>query len=440
MASDPISVDLSGIIDLPAASEDTDGLVELANVAETQEGTNDTLAVTPAAAAATYVAIEDFAEKGDLLVATGEGSYVALHVDSNGAVLTACSTAPTGLCWVTPAPPEPPAPPAIPCSVVTGKGVVLTGTSDGVPAALPTGANNQVLVACSATGTGLAWANLPNTNTSIPCACISGKGSLLTGTAAGVPVALPVGSNNQVLVASSSSSTGLAWQTISLPDPAIPITCLTGKGAVVVGAAASSPMALPAGANGQLLSVCSACPTGLAWVSVNVEGVPACTITGKGAILTGSAPSAPVALPVGTTGQLLRANPATPTGLEWSQVGKMASAVSNSGAIALALDNLRVCFNATGNRTWSFGLTSGTTTAFYQTTCAMGAAIATQTGSVTLTCSTFREMGWNFTSPSGCATYMICLGPVSAPTAIYCFVGMVGQSYTGNLFSLTRLF
>ena len=47
----------------------------------------------------------------------------------------------------------------------------------------------------------------------IPCACITAKGALVTGTSANTPTALPAGTNGQILVANSACSSGLAWQT-----------------------------------------------------------------------------------------------------------------------------------------------------------------------------------------------------------------------------------
>jgi microcystin-dependent protein len=47
----------------------------------------------------------------------------------------------------------------------------------------------------------------------IPCACITGKGALITGSSANSPTALPVGLNGQILVADSTCTLGMQWQT-----------------------------------------------------------------------------------------------------------------------------------------------------------------------------------------------------------------------------------
>jgi hypothetical protein len=110
--------------DLPTASTGTAGIVELATVLETQTGTDTTIAVTPAGAAATYLPISSFAAKGNILSATGANTPAALPVGANGQVLVACSTAATGLCWT-----------AIPQATPTASGTLL-GCTIGTNVAL----------------------------------------------------------------------------------------------------------------------------------------------------------------------------------------------------------------------------------------------------------------------------------------------------------------
>jgi len=83
--------------------------------------------------------------KGDLVPATGSGTYARLAVGTNGQILAADSTAATGLKWTT----------AL-TSPLTTKGDVWTySTTD---ARLAVGSNNQVLTADSTAATGLKWA------------------------------------------------------------------------------------------------------------------------------------------------------------------------------------------------------------------------------------------------------------------------------------------
>jgi hypothetical protein len=85
--------------DPPYASTTTPGVVQLATDAQAQAGTDATLAVTPAAAAATYVPLADYTVKGDILAATAANTPAALPVGTNGQILYANSACSTGLCW-----------------------------------------------------------------------------------------------------------------------------------------------------------------------------------------------------------------------------------------------------------------------------------------------------------------------------------------------------
>ena len=71
----------------------------------------------------------------------------------------------------------------------------------------------------------------------------------------------------------------------------IPKACITAKGDVIVGSAANTPVALPVGTNGQLLAACAACTTGLTWVAPPAAATPTvagivlgCTIAGSTAL------------------------------------------------------------------------------------------------------------------------------------------------------------
>jgi hypothetical protein len=143
--------------DLPTASVGTAGIVELATTLETQTGTDATIAVTPAGAAATYLPISSFTAKGDILSATGANVPTALPVGSDSQILTACAAAASGLCWVTP----PVVVPSIPCSVLTAKGALVAASGANTPATLPVGVDGQILAACATETTGLCWITPP---------------------------------------------------------------------------------------------------------------------------------------------------------------------------------------------------------------------------------------------------------------------------------------
>ena len=206
--------------DAPSASTTVPGIVELATNAETVTGTDATTSVTPAGAAFAYIAKSALTAKGSLVSATGASTPSALGVGTDGQVLVACAAATTGLCWTAP------------------------------------------------------------TATGIPCACITAKGSLVSGTAAATPTALPVGTDGNILVACSTATTGLCW--IAPTPSGIPCSCILSKGALITGTAGSTPVGFSTGLDGQLLSVCSACTEGLTWVSPG--GTPAATPTALGTV------------------------------------------------------------------------------------------------------------------------------------------------------------
>jgi hypothetical protein len=128
---------------------------------------------------------------------------------------------------------------AIQKSVVTTKGDVITATASATPARLGVGANDQVLTADSTTATGLKWATPASptggtitgvtagvgisgggtsgavTVTNSMATAIDAKGDLVAGTADNTFARLAVGTNNQVLIADSSTATGLKWGTVS---------------------------------------------------------------------------------------------------------------------------------------------------------------------------------------------------------------------------------
>ena len=128
---------------------------------------------------------------------------------------------------------------AIQKSVVTTKGDVITATASATPARLGVGSNDQVLTADSTTATGLKWATPASpsggtitaitagvgisgggtsgavTVTNSMATAIDAKGDLVAGTADNTFARLAVGTNDQVLIADSSTATGLKWGAVS---------------------------------------------------------------------------------------------------------------------------------------------------------------------------------------------------------------------------------
>ena len=81
---------------------------------------------------------------------------------------------------------------------------------------------------------------------------------------------------------SATAATSLALKTAyDIAIAAIPKSCITGKGALITGTAASTPVALSVGTNGQVLTACSACVGGLYWAAASA-GVVSATPTVQG--------------------------------------------------------------------------------------------------------------------------------------------------------------
>ena len=188
--------------DASPATTTVAGTVCLSTDALAQAGTDTTTALTPAAAASAYIPKTCVTAKGALVTGTAASTPTALAVGTDGQSLVACAACPSGLTWA--------AAGGIPCSLLTAKGNIIVASAASTPVALPVGTDGQSLVACTACSEGVTWAS---PSAGIPCSCITAKGDLITGTAANTPTALTVGTNGQVLMANSACTDGLQWQT-----------------------------------------------------------------------------------------------------------------------------------------------------------------------------------------------------------------------------------
>lgn len=93
--------------------------------------------------------------------------------------------------------------------VVNAKGDIIVGSADNTVTALTVGSDGQVLVANSATATGLEW-ETPNF---VSPTTVDAKGDILIGTADNTVSKVAVGTNGQILVANSATTSGVQWQT-----------------------------------------------------------------------------------------------------------------------------------------------------------------------------------------------------------------------------------
>jgi hypothetical protein len=206
--------------------------------------------------------------------------------------------------------------PPLSAATFNAKGEILVGTANDAFTNVSVGSDGDMLVACSTAPSGICWA--PSTTSAIPCACLVTKGDLITTSVPSTPVALPVGANGTVLTACSTAATGLCWAPAAVA--AIPCACLVTKGDIITTAVPDTPIALSVGSDGTILTACAAAPTGLCWAPPAASSIPCACLTAKGVLITTSTPTTPVALPVGTDNQVLFACSGALAGLSWGNL------------------------------------------------------------------------------------------------------------------------
>jgi microcystin-dependent protein len=73
----------------------------------------------------------------------------------------------------------------------------------------------------------------------------------------------------------------IKWQMTTAPSSCgIPCACITAKGTVITGTAANTPIGLAVGTDGQSLVACAACTTGLTWANTSIANATP-TVAGK---------------------------------------------------------------------------------------------------------------------------------------------------------------
>jgi hypothetical protein len=117
----------------------------------------------------------------------------------------------------------------------------------------------------------------------IPCACITAKGSLVTGDAPNNPVALPVGTDGQALVACAACPTGLTWSTPAVTvGPATPtvagtvLGCTTGTNAAL---GCNALSAVTTGFDNALVGYDAGCSITTGAANVFIGRSPGCSVT-----------------------------------------------------------------------------------------------------------------------------------------------------------------
>jgi hypothetical protein len=179
----------------------------------------------------------------------------------------------------------------------------------------------------------------------VPKACVTAKGTLIAGTAACTPGALAVGTNGQVLVACSTTATGLCWLTSSLA-PATPTTFGT-----VLGCTNGTNAAL--GCNALLSTT-----TGTGNVAVGLNSLR-CNTTGVNNVAIGNCAFGANTLGSGNVAIGTQALQNVTNDSRIVAIGEQALCASTSGTYNVALGWAAMCNQISGGSNVALGALAG---------------------------------------------------------------------------------
>jgi hypothetical protein len=363
------------------ASTTSAGIVELATTAETQAGTDSSVAITPLGAASTYIACPALTGKGAILTASAASTPAALSVGTDGQILYACSTNPLGICWG--------AAPVISDATPLAEGVMygctiptatsITSLGHCALASNTTGFCNTSVGNCSLKVNTTGYFNTAlgsdvllrsgigtdNTGVGFQVLCNNTSGSYNTGVGTTALIGTTTGVGNTgvgsfTLIGNSTGScnTGAGFAALYFATG----SCNVGIGAWAGSNSGSGSNNVSIGPCVQVASAAASCQLAIGyalncyWLTGNstkaikpgagildclnntgtagqvlmsnganaicwgtpAASIPCSCITAKGSLITGTAASTPVALNVGTDGRFLMACSTATTGLCWS--------------------------------------------------------------------------------------------------------------------------
>jgi len=252
--------------------------------------------------------------KGDLAGGTGPNAATRLPLGTDLQVLTVNSAEPTGMEWTTL--------PSGAGGVATdpvwdAKGDIAAGTGLDTADRLAVGTNSQVLTADSAEATGMKWST-PSTVANDPV--WDAKGDLVAGTAADASSRLAIGTDAQVLTVDSASPTGMKWAASAAGGSVATDPIWTAKGNIIAASGPNACETVLIGSDNQVLTASSIEPTGMVWKTVP-DGKTVATDpiwNAKGDLAASTGPDASDRLAIGLDTQVLTADSSQPTGMKWA--------------------------------------------------------------------------------------------------------------------------
>jgi len=252
--------------------------------------------------------------KGDLAGGTGPNAATRLPLGTDLQVLTVNSAEATGMEWTTL--------PSGAGGVATdpvwdAKGDIAAGTGLDTADRLAVGTNSQVLTADSAEATGMKWST-PSTVANDPV--WDAKGDLVAGAGADASSRLAIGTDAQVLTADSASPTGMKWAASAAGGSVATDPIWTAKGNIIAASGPNACETVLIGSDNQVLTASSLESTGMVWKTIP-DGKTVATDpiwAAKGDLAAGTGFDASDRLAIGPDTQILTADSSQPTGMKWA--------------------------------------------------------------------------------------------------------------------------